>query len=1731
MRLALVDPLNVREGRHVRHREGERPVGGYKLISFLGEGGYGEVWKATAPGGLPCALKFIKLDNNAGLKELKSIGLVKKLRHPNLVPLSAVWLRDEDGNTISEGDNGESFSFRVSGDKELVIAMGLGSGSLADKLAGARSEKAVDALPGGLSLRKLLGYMQDAARGIDCLNNPAEHGNPDCQPLAHCDIKPANLLLVGGCVQVCDYGVAKAVGKDIKKTMAAGTAAYAPPELINNDPGLKSDQYSLAISYYELRTGHLPLDENKALMAHLMGQLDFSRVPAEERDVLQQATSIRTADRFPTCEEFVEALHISTGRTVSGTGVYAPPGRKPAADTSGEIDLEPAPPPPPPKPRPTSDVLRPAGDPVLGYKLEKMLGQGGYGQVWQAVDEDGVACALKILRDVQGKGKHEYDALKRLRKLDHPNLLRIEELWVLDEYWAPIPRDQIGLPGSREARRMVIRTPLADKNLFQKLTECRRHSQPGIPPTELLRYLRQAADALDYLNIDQQIQHRDVKPENLLLKGEVLWVSDFGLAKVVPSGGVTAQSTSSGMTQEYVSPEVLTNKQITDRSDQYSLAVTYHVLRTGRLPFPPGLSMYDLIQARATGSLDLSELTDAERPILRRSLSAHPGDRFPTCRELLRELAHALDLTTKQMPAVGPLSPPPSAPMVSLTAPAEPAKVRKTPAVHTTLEFPTTETRVKFEADPLEPEPTSEWKSGPRTKPARKVPGFKEEEGGGGGKLVLAGLAAVAVAGLAAGGWFLATRDAKTVASGGMPSTPTSASVVPDPPKPGPEPVPGVTPPDPPPAGLTAAQVRQQALAAVAGTDRGASLRALDQVTGPGAADWQAAWRPLLSARKPTAATLADLEEAAKAFPTTRPAGLSGPDAEAVLAARRKLVTEFFEAAYQSLKFDDDKDKVATALIAADPNNERVAVWRADADRTATGLKLPTGFDKYLQATGNQPATDTIAEAVPADEPAWFDERRAGKLANLLAAAVVKARTNAKVAGTYTVPADRVALWLVAADRAAGKVGAAGEAVRRRLAPDAYVVADTLKGLNSITPPLSALAERAKAMVTPADLTDLSAGQKDRLLAGLPGGAGKLAALAALRQLLKSDTRPEELAKGVYAKLDNPDALVGGDPDAGVTKELVLLLGDAGRKLFHNREKWAQVTGFGKSATEVLLKAAGLLAEADKRGQRPDDAAWYGIALLKAGREPAEDVIARAGSGPAGLVFQGMAIERAGGGMAGPSIPARQNALGLLRDAIQVGREQPDGQDILALAYKHAGDHAIALANADGMTTVQQRKYLDEAEAYAKDLDQVDRDRNDGLVLLGCVYEDRGWLLREPLLLSVRCGSAGPYATADKYLNAAIKRQGGRYPLAEMHRGRNLFKWAEDQAQLGRWREQKESQRKPDETRLKAAEDALAKADKTTETLYWLANISAIRYEATEQGLRGGDADSLAKTAADAIGTVAGRTDTPSVAWRRLALKQLLWLHMGEAHRHDKAKRANEAVTAADAAAEVAKTLESATKTIGVSTSELYKLHVLRGQLHYQIGYDDPKSRKQHWPPAHESLTRAVELNPVAPDIWKCRYSLGDVEVWFGEAFAKKAAENASPRELVEAAATHHTLAVNHFREAQYKCWGQVEARQATRDDYDNLLPVIKQRYITIAAFFGYYLTDVAQPDGRQAVWRLAYEEVKADAPEIVKQGMPADMKKRIRDLSAALDADRTDTPLIRAGRAIADRLKAAAER
>ena len=264
---------------------------------------------SRSPGDVEIALKIINLQGQ-GLKEFRAIGIVKRLRHPNLIPIYAFWLKDKYGNFL---DSSAQDSVNLRGkSSELIIAMGLGDKSLAQRLEECKSAFAkkhglpdteasliarLQELGGvdlaGLPIEELLEYMFGSARAIDYLNQPTHSlGTGPPSAIQHCDIKPGNLLIVSNDVQVCDYGLARVTG-DARKTQAAGTPAYMAPELIAGKPSSGTDQYSFAITFYELRTGRLPFDESLAFHAHITGQMDFGLVTPTEQKILKQATHTR----------------------------------------------------------------------------------------------------------------------------------------------------------------------------------------------------------------------------------------------------------------------------------------------------------------------------------------------------------------------------------------------------------------------------------------------------------------------------------------------------------------------------------------------------------------------------------------------------------------------------------------------------------------------------------------------------------------------------------------------------------------------------------------------------------------------------------------------------------------------------------------------------------------------------------------------------------------------------------------------------------------------------------------------------------------------------------------------------------------------------------------------------------------------------------------------------------------------------------------------------------------------------------------------------------------------------------------------------------------------------------------------------------------------------------------------------------------------------------------------
>ncbi|MCO8123695.1 protein kinase [Stieleria sp. TO1_6] len=267
-----------------RIQPGYEPIKGYVLEQLLGRGGYGEVWQAEAPGGLKKAVKFVfgRHDERCAEQELKSLERIKGIQHPFILTLERFELIEN----------------------QLVIVTELAEGSLDDVLKQHQKRGA-----SGIPRDALLGYMKDTADALDYLHQ--------LYKLQHLDIKPANLLIVGGRVKVADFGLIKDLG-EVECSLVGGlTPIYAPPEVFDGRPSMYSDQYSLAVMYQELLTGTRPFTGRtiaQLATQHVHNAPNLNPLPSYDRPSVARALEKTPQRRYESCSEFVNKLLHSHGQ-------------------------------------------------------------------------------------------------------------------------------------------------------------------------------------------------------------------------------------------------------------------------------------------------------------------------------------------------------------------------------------------------------------------------------------------------------------------------------------------------------------------------------------------------------------------------------------------------------------------------------------------------------------------------------------------------------------------------------------------------------------------------------------------------------------------------------------------------------------------------------------------------------------------------------------------------------------------------------------------------------------------------------------------------------------------------------------------------------------------------------------------------------------------------------------------------------------------------------------------------------------------------------------------------------------------------------------------------------------------------------------------------------------------------------------------------------------------------
>ncbi len=161
-------------------RPNAEPIRGYRLLEQLGAGGFGEVWKCEAPGGIHKAIKFVygnlnSLDGDGkhAEEELRAVQHIKSIRHPFLLSIDRVEMRRRANCSSSP-----------SWPTTTCTSCG--------------SSTTTTGRP-GIPRDELLGYLREAAEVLDLLNQKFD--------LQHLDIKPHNLFLVSNHVKVADFGL------------------------------------------------------------------------------------------------------------------------------------------------------------------------------------------------------------------------------------------------------------------------------------------------------------------------------------------------------------------------------------------------------------------------------------------------------------------------------------------------------------------------------------------------------------------------------------------------------------------------------------------------------------------------------------------------------------------------------------------------------------------------------------------------------------------------------------------------------------------------------------------------------------------------------------------------------------------------------------------------------------------------------------------------------------------------------------------------------------------------------------------------------------------------------------------------------------------------------------------------------------------------------------------------------------------------------------------------------------------------------------------------------------------------------------------------------------------------------------------------------------------------------------------------------------------------------------
>ena len=260
---------------------------------------------------------------------------------------------------------------------------------------------------------------------------------------------------------------------------------------------------------------------------------------------------------------------------------------------------------------------------ISHFEILERVGHGGMAMVYKARDlRLGRLVALKFLAPgVEAREEARLRFLLEARAvsaLDHPNVCTLYEI------------------GETDDGRMFLAMAYVDGGTLRD-----RLARGPLEPLEAALLAAQVAEGLGAAHA-RRIIHRDIKPGNLLLGGDLVKIADFGVARLADQAPITRDGQALG-TWSYMSPEQARGEEITPAADLWSLGVVLFEMVTGKRPFR-GKSEPDLIR----------KILDTEPPplgvggpqlarIVARALAKSPELRYSSAREMQEDLLEAAD--------------------------------------------------------------------------------------------------------------------------------------------------------------------------------------------------------------------------------------------------------------------------------------------------------------------------------------------------------------------------------------------------------------------------------------------------------------------------------------------------------------------------------------------------------------------------------------------------------------------------------------------------------------------------------------------------------------------------------------------------------------------------------------------------------------------------------------------------------------------------------------------------------------------------------------------------------------------------------------------------------------------------------------------------------------------------------------------------------------------------------